>query len=225
MTEYVSRAAALRRALDQLLSVQVRPFLKARGFAKSGRTFRRARDPLYDMINFQGSWWNGVAPSSTCFVNVGIGSTEIDAVYPGRSNDRKPTPEYVVDCRWERLVPGVPAELSFDETTDLESFAAGIVDGLGRVLAVIDPLDTTEFLATWAVEHNLMHRMEKTCSYLTAAGNTGLLTTYITKLRGTFHGEVTWPFLNRRLIAATGSLALQFIEQGLLDADESPNTP
>lgn len=218
MSDHESQAAALRRVLDELLSQQVRPFLKSHGFIKSGRTFRRTRGPLYDMINFQGSYYNNVHPWSSFFVNVGVGSTEMDAVHLGQANDRTPTHEYVLNRRWESLVSSVPSEVCFDTDTDIDEFADMLIDSLDRMLPVLDAIDDTDSLVGYAVSHNLLHRMEKTCRYLVATRNTNLLGIYLNTLRNQFHNESRWELFNRQLINAIGPSALTFIEQGLLDS-------
>jgi len=63
--------------------------LKSRGFTKSGTTFSRTRGPLYDVINFQGDRWNGVTAWHGFFVNVGVGSADVDAVRPRPVTDRR----------------------------------------------------------------------------------------------------------------------------------------
>ncbi|PQM45147.1 hypothetical protein C1Y40_04688 [Mycobacterium talmoniae] len=220
MSEYLSRTGVLRQTLEQLLSTHVRSFLKPRGFTKSGRTFRRARGPLYDLINFQGSKWNGVTPQHSFFVNVGVGSTDMDAVYLEWPDSRKPPREYVLDRRWERLVPQLPSEVGFDETTDLELFADLLIDGLARVLTCIDAIDTTRALAQWAIDHNLLHHMEKTCSYLASTNDLESLATYVTALRDRFSDDIRWQSFNRKLIEVAGPWASILIGRGLLDPDQ-----
>ncbi len=66
-----------------MVSADVGPFLRARGFDVSGTSFERERGPLYDTINFQDDWHNGTMSWHGFFVNVGIGSAEIDTACPG----------------------------------------------------------------------------------------------------------------------------------------------
>ncbi|WP_396909931.1 DUF4304 domain-containing protein [Mycolicibacterium sp.] len=220
--EYISRAAALRNALESVLSNNVRPLLKSHGFAKSGRTFRRSRGPLYDMINFQGSKWNGVAPHYGFFVNVGVGSSEMDAVYCSRPDAGEPMREYVLDRRWETLVPDVPSEVAFDETTDMDMFADTLCTNLTRVLTTIDAIDTTAVLTQWAIDNSWLHRMEKTCAYLAATDDSDRLVAYVSKIRNRFGDSARWPKLNRTLLDVTGPLAPSLQQLRVLDpADAS----
>lgn len=220
MTEYFSHASVLRQTLEHLLSGEVRAFLKPSGFAKSGRTFRRARYPLYDLINFQGSKWNGITTEHSFFVNVGVGSTEMDTVYLGFRNNRKPNCEYVLDRRWEQLISRLPSLISFEATTDLDRFAKKLIDGLDRVLAVMDGIDSTQALARWAIGRNGLQHMEKTCSYLVAIEDIEALTSYVTALRERFGDDNRWSFFNRSLIDVSGRWAPTLIEQNLLDPDD-----
>ncbi|WP_232423266.1 DUF4304 domain-containing protein [Mycobacterium sp. 155] len=74
---------SLQRAYEAMVSADVGPFLRARGFDVSGTSFERERGPLYDTINFQDDWHNGTMSWHGFFVNVGIGSAEIDTACPG----------------------------------------------------------------------------------------------------------------------------------------------
>ncbi|WP_165612435.1 DUF4304 domain-containing protein [Mycolicibacterium fortuitum] len=212
---YLSPAAQMRRTLDQLLSQQVRPVLKQRGFTKSGRRFLRQRGPLYDLIDVQGSKWNAVTPHHGFFVNVGVGSTEIDAVYRNPSNPSRP--EYVLYTRWETLLPGMPRETAFDQSTDMVLFAELFIGALRRLLDVIDPIDSSPALAQWAVQHNLLNRMEKVCAYLAACDDLDTLAGYVSKIRQRLADDRRWPTVNRHILDALGPVGPAFIEQGLLD--------
>lgn len=209
--------SSLKQTFEVLLSDDVRPFLRERGFAKSHATFRRKRAPLYDMIQFQSSQWNGVTPWHAFFVNVGVGSTEIDAAWPPPGADRGRAPTYFLWTRWERLVPGLASELRLDETTDPNELAGQLCDGLDRVLTVIENVDTSWALVERAIARNDSALVEKTCAYLVATGNIESLTQYITALRGEFGNERPWIFINRRITEATGAWASTLVEQGLLD--------
>lgn len=210
----------LRKILEQLLSNEVRALLKPAGFTKSGRTFRRVRGPLYDMINFQASVHNGVTTEHSFFVNVGIGSTEVDTVHLNWPDRSGPYREYILDRRWGQLVPHLPAYARFDAATDLKLFADLVVDGLDRVLTVLDGIDTTAALMRWAIEHNWLHNMEKTCAYLTAVEDVGSLRRYISDLRARFADDNRWPSFNRKLVQVCGRWVPALIEGGLLDAAE-----
>lgn len=224
MSEYVAPAVLLRRAFDAVLSEGVRPFLRSRGFAKSGRTFRRTRGPVHDMINFQGNKWNSVTPHHGFFVNVGVGSSEIDAAYNAQRKDgTSPTSAgYILETRWESLVPDAPKEVTFDETTDMINFADMLCTNLDRVLAVIDPIDTTAALAQWAISNKSLHRMARTCSYLAVIGDTESLTHYVSIARERFGDSPRWPVVGREICDATGAAGRSLQDQGLLDQPVRP---
>lgn len=219
MSDDPASADTLRRALNRLLSLRVRPFLRTHGFTKTGRTFRRERHPLYDMINFQGDRWNGVTPQHSFFVNVGVGSTEIDAVHC-EWPDRTPAREYILDRRWGRLIPDLPGATSFDADTDLDVFADRLIHDLARLLDVVDSIDSSPTLARWAADNNLLHHMEKTCRFLVATGDTDTLTTYVITLRERLREDSRWTSFNRQLVQVTDRYAAGLISRGLLDPVE-----
>ncbi len=211
----MSQAGLLRDTLDWMLSARIRPHLKAQGFTKSGRTFQRKRSPLWDSVNFQGSQWNNVTPYSAFFVNIGVGSAEIDAAQQQPDGSLPPMP--IFDRRWERVVPELPWEVTFDQHSDVEVLAAGICDGLTQVLAVIDRFTTTAELVDWAIGNNKLHRMERVCRYLAASGDLPLLSAYIGALREQFGDQPRWVIFNRQLTAATGACSATLIRSGVLD--------
>jgi hypothetical protein len=77
----------LKWAFELMLATDVRPFLGARGFTQRDNAFRRSRGHLYDVIGFQANWHNGNTPSHGYFINVGIGSTEVDSTWPHHGRD------------------------------------------------------------------------------------------------------------------------------------------
>ena len=208
----MSQAQLLRETLEWMLADRVRPHLKARGFTKSGRTFRRKRYPLWDTINFQGSKWNSVTPYSGFFVNIGVGSIEIDAAQQ-HSNAQVP----IFDRRWERVVPELPDQVTFDQHSDVQLLAGTICHGLTQVLAVVDGFTTTAELVNWAVAHNKLHRMEQVCRYLAATGDIPLLSAYIDSLREQFGDQSRWAIFNRQLTEATDSYSAELVQLGILD--------
>lgn len=213
--EHMSQAQSLRDTLEWILADRVRPHLKARGFTKSGRTFRRKRYPLWDTINFQGSRWNSVTPYSGFFVNIGVGSTEIDAAQQ-QSDPQLPLLP-IFDRRWERVVPELPDQVTFDQHSDVQLLADGICDGLTQVVAVTDRFTTTAELVDWAVTHNKLHRMQQVCRYLATTGNLSLLSAYIGSLREQFGDQSRWAIFNRHLTEATGSCSAVLVQLGALD--------
>ena len=84
--------ARLRRSFEAMLSGAVDAFLAERGFERLGNDFDRHRGPLRDRINFQNNWHNGVTPWHGFFVNVGVGSAEVDAACPGHEHQLHPAP-------------------------------------------------------------------------------------------------------------------------------------
>jgi hypothetical protein len=85
---------SLQRACEAMVSADVVPFLRARGFDVSGSSFERERGPLYDIFNFQADRHNGTMSWRGFFVNVGVGSAELGATIklrrrsPGNADPR-----------------------------------------------------------------------------------------------------------------------------------------
>lgn len=212
--------SSLQRTYDRLVADEVRPFLNARGFTDGGSEFVRKRSPLYDVIEFQENWHNGPGTGSHgFFVNVSVGSTDVDAVWP-----ISPAPlvhHGVLQRRWEYLVPELPYECRFTYGTDMELFAEHLCMGLDLVLTELARFDSTPILMRWAVAHNKLIQMEKTCCYLAAMGEIDLLTQYVAELRDCFGGQQRWTIFNRRIVEVTGAAAAALIEAGLLDYAET----
>ena len=215
MSERVSEQPTLKREFELLLSDGVRPFLRSRGFAKTGTTFRRHRESLYDVIGFQEDWHNGVRPWHGFFINVGIGSAEVDATWPYKGP--KLPIGYLFDRRWESVVPDLPYELSFSQTTDMAGFAAALCDGLDQVLAVIDQFDCTATLVRYAIENNLLIQYERTCCYLATREDQSDLMEYVGLLRDRFGHQERWAIFNREIAKVTGARTSTLVELGLLD--------
>lgn len=130
-----------KHALDVLITVHVQPFLVSNGFSRSSRIFTRCRGQLYDRINFQGSRSNTGSPQDRFYVNIGVGSQEMDAFYLWWNNNREPSREYVLNKRWEDLVESVPAEVTIgQQSTELPRM---ILSKLDRTPASIDALRAT----------------------------------------------------------------------------------
>ena len=218
--ERATERPTLERQFELLLSKRVRPFLRADGFTKANKSFRRSRGSLYDMIGFQANWHNGVTPSHGYFVNVGIGSAEVDAVWPGPRP--QPPNGFLFDRRWESVVPELPYEIRFNHTTDMSEFADALCEGLGRVVAVLDEFDCTSTLVRHAVDHNLLIQYERTCCYLAAIGDVDTLTEYVGLLHDRFGHQDRWAIFNREISRATGALTSTLVGLGLLDPVEAP---
>lgn len=210
-------ASELRALLEQALSSGVRPYLRSQGFTKHGRTFRRTRGPLYDMINFQGSKHNQFSTEHSFFVNVGVGSAEIDAVHTEWPRDDVPTREYVLDGRWWKLAGDLPAEVTFDHRTSGAELAEHVNAGPVRVLAVIDTITTSLELAEWAAANNVLRHMEKTAAYLASVDADDTLRTYAATVRERMSEDNRWPFFSNRFAMAIGDRAASLIADGVLE--------
>lgn len=196
----------MKRAYESLVADEVVQALGPRGFTRSHNTFRRSRGPLYDSINFQANWNNGVTPWFGFFVNIGVGSVEIDHACPGHGPDLHLPEGFLLDRRWEHLVPDAPYEVRFDRTTDMPTFAARLCANLGLVLDEVERLQTTRDLVEYAVTENLLIAYEKTCCYLAAVDDVDTLSHYVARLRGAFGRQDRWATFSRRISAATGTV-------------------
>lgn len=96
-------------------------------------------------------------------------------------------------------------------------FAELFIGALRRLLDVIDPIDSSPALAHWAVQRNLLNRMEKVCAYLAATDDLDALAGYVSKIRKRLADDRRWPTINRHILDALGPVGPAFIEQGLLD--------
>jgi len=170
------------------------------------------------MINVQGSTRNSGQLHHEFFVNVGVGSTEIDAVvteWP-RADD-KPVREHVLDSRWWKIVPRLPADVRFDFLTPRDDLAAELVDGVRRVVEFFDSLETSRDLARWAARNNVLHHMDKTVAYLASIDDHLTLVAYAHTIRRSVVDDGRWPFFNRRFADAAGPAASALIDAGALD--------
>ncbi|MCB0949241.1 MAG: DUF4304 domain-containing protein [Mycobacterium sp.] len=217
MSRQLSNQALLKRKYDSMLATDVRPFLSERGFTKSRNTFGRRRGSLYDMIGFQANWHNGVTPWHGFFINVGVGSVDVDAACPGHGSQAHPPNGYLLDQRWEALVPELPYELRFHRETDMAVFCTELTEGLGRVIAELEKVDTTAALVRYAVEHNLLIQYEKTCCYLAATDDIETLRHYVGALRDCFGHQERWSYFNERISAVTQPWTASLRELGILD--------
>ena len=209
-------AGWLKGRFNSLLTDEVRPFLKARGFAKSGPTFVRRRPPVYDVINFQGSQSNGLGTVHRSYVNVGMGSSVIDEVTHDSSRPSKWTCLY--EQRWESVVAGAPVQVEFFATSDMGALAVELRGWLGELVDRFDQFDSTEAVLDLAIESNFLHNNEKICRYLADRGDSDRLSRYVRTLRTRFHTDIRWGFFNRRIAETVGPrLAQQLHDLGLLD--------
>lgn len=210
--------AQLRRSFEGMLSGPVDAFLAERGFQRSGNDFERRRGPLRDRINLQNNWHNGVTRWHGFFVNVGVGSVEVDAACPGHEPALHPPRSLLLDRRWEALAPGAPYELRFDRGTDMASFADAVCADLGRTLSAIESIQSTRHLVEYAVESNLLIAYETTCCYLAATGDMDTLTRYVALLHRVFGDQERWAIFSRRISEAVGPRASALSARGLLTA-------
>ncbi|MGD9618725.1 MAG: DUF4304 domain-containing protein [Mycolicibacterium sp.] len=217
MSRQLANQSLLKRTYDSMLTGDVGPFLAEYGFTKSGSTFRRRRGPLYDMIGFQGNWHNGVTPWHGFFVNVGVGSVDVDAACPGHDGVYHPRKGHLLDRRWETLVPELPYELRFRRDTDMTAFAAELRAGLAKVIEGVERIDSTGALVRYAVANNLLIQYEKTCCYLAATDDIETLRQYAGTLREWFGHQERWSIFNRDISAVTGPWSSRLRELGILD--------
>lgn len=198
----------MKRTYESVLSGEVAPALRSHGFTRSQNTFRRSRGPLYDVINFQANWNNSVTPWYGFFVNVGVGSVEIDEACPGHGPELHFPETFLLDRRWEHLVPDAPYELRFDRGTDMQAFAARLCANLARVLGEVERLQSTRDLVQYAVADNLLIAYEKTCCYLAATDDIDTLGRYVARLHDVFGDQERWAIFSRRISEVTGTLPL-----------------
>lgn len=198
-------AGVLKGRFTVLLSEQVRPFLRVRGFAKSGPTFSRRRGRLYDVINFQGSKGNGLgALHHRFYVNVGVGSIEVDGVAEEEAVKRPELADCLVERRWAGFADGAPREVVIFADSDPDELADEIRHWLGEVLAFLDTVDRTDVLVDLAIEGNFLHGMQKTCAYLARIDDIERLRRYVGTLRDRFGTETRWTIFNRQITDAVG---------------------
>jgi hypothetical protein len=207
---------SLQRAYEAMVSSDVGLFLRARGFDVSGSSFERERGPLYDMINFQADWHNGTMSWHGFFVNVGIGSAEVDTACPGYERVAHPLKGSLLQHRWEHLVPDLPYEVRFDHRTDMRQLAAALCDGLDLALAEMERISTTKQLVRYAVDNNLLIEYDKTCRYLAAIDDIETLTEYVTTLHNCFGHQDRWSIFDRNITTAVGRWARVLRERGVL---------
>lgn len=212
---------SLQLAYLAMVSVDVGPFLRARGFDVAGSGFERERGSLYDIINFQADRHNGTTSWHGFFVNVGIGSAEVDTACPGYERMSHPLKGSLMQHRWEHLVPDLPYEVRFNDRTDMQQLAAALCDGLDLVLAEMEQISTTKQLVRYAVDNNLLIEYDKISRYLAAVDDIDTLTEYVTTLHNCFGSQERWSIFSRNISAAVGPCARLLRDQGLLD----PTTP
>ena len=210
-TRNEDKPSPLQREFDFVLTEGVEPFLRRLGFTRDGLEFRRERGEMYDVVGFQENWHNGVTRSHGSFINVGVGSKEVDAAWKG------PRPVPLLDRRWESIVPDLPYEVRFDRNTDLIGFAAALCDALEDVLVVLEQYECTSSLVRYAVTHNYLHHYEQTCCYLAAVADVDTLTSYVRVLRDRFGHQERWGIFARRISEVTGEHASTLSALGLLD--------
>ena len=154
--------------------------------------------------------------SSSFFVSVGVGSSEIDA--ERRTFIDKPAhTRSIYDKRWESVVPDLPWEVIFDLGIDTDALGALLCAGLERVLPLLEDFTTTDELVQWAITNNKLHRMEAVCSYLAATDDIEQLRSYIGALRAEFGHQPRWEIFNGQLVSATYACSDDLIELGILD--------
>lgn len=217
MDELISEQSPLKRAFERMLSKDVRPFLGARGFTQRDSVFRRRRGPLYDVIEFQANWHNDDSPSHGYFINVGIGSTEVDSTWPHENLGDWPLHGCLLERRWESVVPDLPYEIRFGHATDMDAFADALCEGLGHVIAVFDEFDCTSTLVRYAVENNLLIQYDLTCCYLAAVDDGDTLIAYVGLLHDRFGLQERWSIFSRRISEVTGAWTSTLIQLGLLE--------
>ncbi|MDG4663254.1 DUF4304 domain-containing protein [Mycobacterium sp. 236(2023)] len=198
---------SLKRAYESVLANEVVPALQPHGFIRSQNSFRRSRGHLYDVINFQPNWNNSVTPWYGFFVNVGVGSVEVDRACPGHDRNLHLAEGFLLDRRWEHLVPEAPYEVRFGHSTDMEAFAALLCGNLAMVLGEIERMQSTRELVEYAVADNLLIAYEKTCCYLAATGDVDTLNRYVARLHDTFGHQDRWAIFSSRISGATGAKA------------------
>jgi hypothetical protein len=215
--ERVVEQSPLKRAFELMLSTDVRPFLESRGFTQRDNAFRRSRGTMYDVIGFQANWHNGDTPSHGYFINVGIGSTEVDSTWPHENRGDWPLWGCLFDRRWESVVPDLPYEIRFCHTTDMVAFGDALCECLGDVVGVFDEFDCTSTLVRYAVENNLLIQYERTCCYLAAVEDGNTLIAYVGLLHDRFGDQERWSIFSRRISQVTGKWASTLVQLGLLE--------
>ncbi|MBX7449431.1 DUF4304 domain-containing protein [Mycolicibacterium sp. 3033] len=200
-----------------MLSRDVAQFLGARGFVRIDNEFRRHRGALDDVIGFQENWHNGSVRWHGFFVNVGVASAEIDSACARQGRPRTRANRYLLQRRWESLVPGLPYELRLRPDTGLTAFARELCRGLGLLLDALERIDSTGALVRYAVTNNLLIAYETTCCYLAAINDVETLTSYVTILQDCFGHQERWSSFSRQIRDETGRWASALSERGVLD--------
>ncbi len=169
------------------------------------------------MIDFQENWHNGSVRWHGFFVNVGVGSAEVDAACADEGRVRNRANRYLLSRRWESLVPELPYELRLRPDTDATVFAADLCRGLGLLLDALERIDSTVALVRYAVANNLLIAYETTCCYLAATDDIETLTRYVATLKECFGHQERWSNFSRTIRAETGRWASTLSDRGVLD--------
>lgn len=217
MSRLNAETASMKRAYDAMMSTEVGLFLGERGFARTGNEFSRRRGALYDRIDFQENWHNGSVRWHGFFVNVGVGSAEVDSACAEQGRPRTGANRYLLSRRWESVVPELPYEMRLRPDTDMAMFAADLCRGLGLLLEALERIDSTAALVRYAVDNNLLIAYETTCCYLAATDDIETLTSYVATLRDCFGHQERWSIFSQEIRAETGRWASTLGERGVLD--------
>ncbi|MCG7595521.1 DUF4304 domain-containing protein [Mycobacterium sp. PSTR-4-N] len=217
MSRHNNETESMKRAYDSMLTTDVPSFLGERGFVRTLNEFRRHRGAIYDVIEFQENWHNGSVRWHGFFINVGVGSTEVDGACAAQGRPKTGRNRHLLDRRWESLVPELPYELRFRPDTDMAAFTAGLCRGLGLLLDALEHIDTTAALVQYAVENNLLIAYETTCCYLAAIDDIETLTSYVATLRDCFGHQERWAGFSRQIRDETGRWASALSERGVLE--------
>lgn len=207
-----------------LLSEHVKPLLKQEGFAKSGMTFYRTRDDIVDVINFQGSKWNGFG-NHTFFINCGMDSLDFQLKTTGQQNFKPFYSAPLYSDRIGSMISAVPEYVMSEnyKTPDLEKFANSLVEQLKELLEFYSKSTSVDHLLDLAIKRNGLRNYEEICYYLAQTHDKKRLTQFVQDLSARFSGkDDRWLLFADAIHAVIGEYANDKIIAKLLEGHHLP---
>lgn len=187
----------LQQRFNDLIKLDVKPFLTGHGFAKKSLTFSKPADGMVYVINFQKSGGNS-ADNVMFYVNCGIYAAELAQL---QSREPLAAPEEA-DChfrsRIESIAKSLPDRCAITPDTDMDALRAALLGGLAEVLQFYDTMTSARAIVDYYTAGPYLHLGEESFRLLLQAGDTAAAQRYLKALQDKHGAEARWAIFEKK---------------------------
>lgn len=187
----------LQQIFNDLMKLDVKPFLSKQGFAKKSLNFYKSSESLVYMFNFQKSSGNS-ADHVMFYVNCGIYSAELA---PIQSKEFVAIP-HEAECHFRarlgEITESVPDRFSITPDTNLDELRKTLLDGLEEAIHFYDTMTSARSIVDYYTSGPYLHLGEESFHLLLQSNDIAAANHYLKALQEKHGTENRWTIFENK---------------------------